>query len=142
MKKTFLILTMAAFVFGCAKKTAPTASSSSSPSGNSGKVVSGGNAPAATAPTAAVSTGATPAASQAEGTGAKVPAAPSTAASPEVQGQSTYNAKCGKCHGLKVVGDYTADRWVSIMAVMGPKARLNDAETGNVNAYVKANAKK
>lgn len=142
MKKAFLILTMAAFVFGCAKKNTPTAASgASSPSGNSGKVVSG-NAPSTAAPTTTATTGATPAATQQEGTGAKTPAAPSTTASPEVQGQSTYNAKCGKCHGLKVVGDYTADRWASIMAVMGPKARLNETETANVNAYVKANAKR
>lgn len=141
MKKMILIVTMAAFVVGCAKKNTPTAASSSSPSGNSGKVVSGSDAPA-TAPVAVATTGATPAATQSEGTGSKTPAAPSTTSSPEVQGQTTYNAKCGKCHGLKVVSDFTADRWASIMAVMGPKARLNDAETANVNAYVKANAKK
>jgi hypothetical protein len=57
-------------------------------------------------------------------------------------GQSTYNAKCGKCHGLKVTTDYTADRWISIMQVMAPKAHLDDTEKENVLAYVKANAKK
>jgi mono/diheme cytochrome c family protein len=57
-------------------------------------------------------------------------------------GQSTYNAKCGKCHGLKVTTDFTADRWVSIMQVMASKAHLDDTEKENVLAYVKANAKK
>lgn len=141
MKKVTFILTLAVFVFSCAKKTAPTASTSSAgaPAINDGKVVSG-SAPVASAPV--VSGGSTPASTQSEGTGSKTPAAPSTTASPEVQGMAIHNAKCGKCHGLKVTSDYTAERWVSIMAVMGPKARLTEAETANVNAYVKANAKK
>ncbi len=138
MKKVTLILTLAVFVFGCAKKTTPVGSASSAPSGNSGKVVSEASASSA----ATGSSAATPAANQSEGTGAKTPAAPSTTSSPEVMGQSTFNAKCGKCHGLKPTTDYTADRWVSIMQVMAPKARLTDAEKENVLAYVKANAKK
>jgi len=64
------------------------------------------------------------------------------AKSPEMLGQATYNAKCGKCHGLKVTTDYTAERWISVMQVMAPKARLDDTEKENVLAYVKANAKK
>ncbi len=142
MKKIAVIVIVLAAV-GCAKKIAPAGSGSgaSSSMGNGGKVISS-NTPASSTGSAA-GTGTTPAASQSEGTGAKVPAAPpATVKAPEVQGQSTYNAKCGKCHGLKVVNDYTADRWASIMAVMGPKAQLNDAETTNVLAYVRANAKK
>jgi mono/diheme cytochrome c family protein len=136
MKKVIVVFAITAFVVGCAKKGAPTASASGPSSiGNSGTVVSGGNAGASSGSSAT----ATP---SAENTGTKTPATPSTNAAPEVQGQATYNGKCGKCHGLKVVGDYTADRWASIMAVMGPKAHLNDAETSNVMAYVKANAKK
>lgn len=138
MKKATLILTLAVFVFSCAKKSTPAASSGSAPAGNSGKVVSGG-APAAPA---APATAATPAVLPNENTGSKTPATPATNASPEVMGQSTYNAKCGKCHGLKPTSDYTADRWVSIMQVMAPKARLTDAEKDNVLAYVRANAKK
>ena len=61
---------------------------------------------------------------------------------PEMQGQTIYNAKCGSCHYLKVTTDYTADRWISIMQVMAIKANLNDTEKENVLAYVKANAKK
>lgn len=57
-------------------------------------------------------------------------------------GQTTYNAKCGRCHELKTTTDYTADRWVGIMDAMAPKAQLTDAEKGNVLTYVKANAKK
>lgn len=138
MKKVTLILTLAVFVFSCAKKSTPTASAASAPAGNSGKVVSGG-APA-TSPSATAAS--TPAILPNENTGSKTPAAPATTASPEVQGQATFNAKCGRCHGLKPASDYTADRWVSIMQSMAPKARLTDAEKENVLAYVKANAKK
>lgn len=139
MKKVTLILTLAVFVFSCAKKSTPAASAASAPAGNSGKVVSGG-APSAAA--SAPATASTPAVLPNENTGSKTPATPSTNASPEVQGQATFNAKCGRCHGLKPTSDYTADRWVSIMQSMAPKARLTDAEKENVLAYVKANAKK
>ena len=37
-----------------------------------------------------------------------------------IAGQATFNAKCGKCHGLKPAGDYTAERWAQILAVMAP----------------------
>lgn len=57
-------------------------------------------------------------------------------------GQDIYNAKCGRCHGLKVTTDFTAERWAGILSVMAPKANLTDAERENVYAYVKANAKK
>jgi mono/diheme cytochrome c family protein len=142
MKKTILILAMAVFVFSCARKNTPAATAPSVSTGNPGKVIGGGNAPAAApAGSAATTATATPSVPS-EATGSRTPATPSTTAAPEVQGQSTYNAKCGKCHGLKVVSDYTADRWASIMAVMGPKARLSETETANVMAYVKTNAKK
>ena len=64
--------------------------------GNSGKVVSEASASSATTSSAA----ATPAANQSEGTGAK-----HLLLLPPLlhrkMGQSTFNAKCGKCHGLK-----------------------------------------
>ena len=59
-----------------------------------------------------------------------------------IAGQSTFNQKCGRCHGLKVVSDYTVDRWISVMQVMAMKANLTDIEKENVLAFVKANAKK
>lgn len=141
MKKTTLILTLAVVVFSCSRKSLPAASAGSSPSGNSGTVISG-NAPAAASSGSATSAASTPAVLPAEGTGAKTPASPSTTSSPEVQGMATFNSKCGKCHGLKPASDYTADRWANIMQVMAPKARLTDTEKENVLAYVRANAKK
>jgi mono/diheme cytochrome c family protein len=57
-------------------------------------------------------------------------------------GQTIYNSKCGRCHGLKTISDFTAERWTGILASMAPKANLTDAEKENVYAYIKANAKK
>jgi mono/diheme cytochrome c family protein len=120
MKKAIVVLMLAVFVFSCAKKNTPSAAATASPQNNSAKVV----------------TESTPVA-------APVNITPDVAAaSPQAMGQSTYNAKCGRCHGLKPVGGYTADRWVGIMESMAPKAHLTDVEKGNVLAYVKANAKK
>jgi mono/diheme cytochrome c family protein len=61
---------------------------------------------------------------------------------PEQVGQSIFNAKCGRCHGLKIPSEYTDIRWVQIMQVMAMKANLNETEKANVLTYVRANAKK
>lgn len=144
MKKTLSIVALSVFVWGCSHKLSPAA-------GGSGSAGSGSAAPAAVpASVKAEGTGtAAPAAPAApvaklpdEKTGSKTPATPAGTASPAVAGQSIYNAKCGRCHGLKVTTDYTADRWASIMQVMATKAQLNDTEKENVLAYVRANAKK
>jgi len=58
-----------------------------------------------------------------------------------IAGQEIYNAKCGRCHGLKKVEDYTAGRWVGIMEIMAPKSGLNEAEKANILAYVQFYAK-
>jgi mono/diheme cytochrome c family protein len=57
-------------------------------------------------------------------------------------GHAIYTTKCTKCHALKVVDNYTADRWVGILKSMIPKAKLDDTEAAQVTAYVNANAKK
>ncbi len=152
MKRIFTIITVTIFVWGCAKKIAPQ-SSSSPMSSNSGSVVAaqeatpklGNSAPVTATPVAPSSTPASPAAipsvpSTPDGT--RSPTDRSGTKSPEMLGQSTYNAKCGKCHGLKVTTDYTADRWISIMQVMATKAQLTETEKENVLAYVKTNAKR
>ncbi|MEI7735520.1 MAG: cytochrome c [Ferruginibacter sp.] len=145
MKKTLSIVALSVFVWGCSHKLAPAA-------GGSGSAGSGSAAPAAvpasvkaegTGAAAAPAAPATPVAKLPdEKTGSKTPATPSETASPAVAGQSIFNTKCGRCHGLKVTTDYTADRWASIMQVMATKAQLNDTEKENVLAYVRANAKK
>jgi len=58
-----------------------------------------------------------------------------------LQGKSVFEAKCGRCHGLKNVSSYTEQRWDGILRQMAPKARLTETETQQVAAYVKANAK-
>ncbi|MBS1653407.1 MAG: hypothetical protein JSU05_01070 [Bacteroidetes bacterium] len=75
------------------------------------------------------------------------PTAPVTEVKPEdaaliSQGKSVYEAKCGKCHALKVVDVYTAQRWEGILKMMIPKAKLTEDEAAQVTAYVNANAKK
>ena len=52
-----------------------------------------------------------------------------------------YTAKCGKCHELKKVDNYTAAEWVPILDAMAPKANLDSTEKANVHAYVQALAK-
>ena len=60
-----------------------------------------------------------------------------TAAAPSVvEGDKTYNAKCGKCHDLKKTTEYTANEWKPIMNSMAVKAKLSTDEKSNVLAYV------
>lgn len=135
MKKTLSIITVSVLVWGCSHKITPAAGAGTGAS-NSGTPAT---AAAATTPATPAATATLPA----DKTASKTPATDSArTASPEMLGQTTYNGKCGRCHGLKVTTDYTADRWVSIMQVMATKARLDDTEKSNVLAYVKANAKK
>ena len=146
MKKIFTIITLSVLVWGCAKKIAAPAGSGIGTSSN-GATSATPPVPAST-PSGKSESGTLPGTKEvpvgtvpATPAGSRSPIDPSKA-SPEVQGQSTYNAKCGRCHGLKVTTDYTSDRWVSIMQVMASKANLTDAEKENVLVYVRANAKK
>ncbi|MEP7254708.1 MAG: cytochrome c [Ferruginibacter sp.] len=139
MKNTFTILTLVILVWGCAKKMTPAKSEPSS-SPNTGSVI-GQTKPAETNTTATTTTQAP--IENTGTTGTKVaPKETTPEASAAIAGQSIFNSKCGRCHGLKVTTDYTADRWSSILAVMAPRAKLTDTEKENVYAYVKANAKK
>ena len=138
MKNTFTILTLVILVWGCAKKMTP--AKSETPTSNTGSVI--GQTKSGEANTTATTTTQAPIENTGT-TGTKIaPKETTPEASAAIAGQSIYNSKCGRCHGLKVTTDYTADRWASILAVMAPKANLTDAEKENVYAYVKANAKK
>ncbi len=123
MKRTLTVIAFSALVWSCSHKSTPTASKGAATS-NAGSVTT---APATAAPATTVPATTEPVAA---------------AKSPEMLGQSTFTAKCGRCHGLKNTADYTAERWVGIMESMAPKAHLDDTEKQNVLAYVKANAKK
>jgi mono/diheme cytochrome c family protein len=140
MKKVLAIAMFSVLIWSCSKKMTPTGSetpASTSMSNNNTPFNNNNNAAAATTTTTAASASTT---SNGQPTGARVATASTNDAA--VAGQSTYNAKCGRCHGLKVVQDYTADRWISIMQVMAPKAGLSETEKANVLEYVKANAKR
>jgi mono/diheme cytochrome c family protein len=141
MKKMLLIFSAAA-IFGCAQKTTPAGADTGNPGGGQTMISKGGGAPSSQASSGSSNAAATPAILPSGSTSAKIPATPVSSSAPEVLGQSTFNAKCSRCHGLKVTGDYTADRWVSIMQVMAGRAGLTDTEKENVLAYVKANSKK
>ncbi len=58
-----------------------------------------------------------------------------------VAGKEIYTTKCGRCHGVKKVEDWTVQEWVPIMDRMAPKARLDAAEKAHVTAYVNFYAK-
>jgi mono/diheme cytochrome c family protein len=73
---------------------------------------------------------------------AAVPAAPAPDAALVEAGKNVYATKCTKCHAAKVVENYTAEKWVGILASMIPKAKLDDTESAQVTAFVNAGAKK
>ncbi len=56
-------------------------------------------------------------------------------------GKKIYETRCGRCHGLKKVDDYTVSSWVGIMDRMAPKARLDETEKSQALAYVQFYAK-
>jgi len=119
MKKIFTIVALTVFVWSCSHKNTPT-SAKTTP----------------TTPPVAVAPAVVP-------PPAKPETIPPTGDNNAIaQGQTTFTAKCGRCHALKTTTDFTAQRWVGILESMAPKARLDATEKANVLAYVQANAKK
>jgi len=143
MKKIVPVLISGIFIWGCAKKMTP-AQTETPPASNTGAVINNTTKPAETGTGAATAGGSSSATGSTgiEGTKTAPPKERSAAETAAIAGQATFNAKCGRCHGLKVAGDYTATRWANILAVMAPKANLSEEERNNVYEYVKANSKK
>jgi mono/diheme cytochrome c family protein len=114
MKKLVIVFSLSAFVIACSHKVVPASGSTSAttPAPVTTTVAATEPAPVVTDQTASIE-----------------------------QGHTIYTTKCGKCHGLKNPADFTSAKWDGILKVMAPKAKLNDAETAQVAAYVKANAK-
>ncbi|MEP6711830.1 MAG: hypothetical protein ABJA37_05430 [Ferruginibacter sp.] len=114
MKYILLLSFFAIVIFGCAKKNVPVTTP----------------APAATAAVPSPDA-------------AKIDAATSAVTSDKsaAMGHDIYTAKCGRCHGLKKVDDYTTTQWAPIMERMAIKARLDSTEKANVIAYVQLAAK-
>lgn len=57
------------------------------------------------------------------------------------EGRYVYQMKCGQCHELKNVADYTSQRWTEILQQMIPKAKLNAGEKQLVIEFIQAGAK-
>ncbi len=152
MKKILPVIILTAFVWGCAKKMTP--AKTDTPTSNSGSVsntiqppstesnLGKGTGTVASSTTSSSTTAGQGSATNAGVTGSRATTTSSPEAAAAVAGQATFNAKCGRCHGLKVTTNYTADRWARILAVMAPRANLTDTEKDNVYAYVKENSKK
>ena len=52
------------------------------------------------------------------------------------QGKGLYDAKCQKCHKLKVVDNYTTEEWATILPKMAKKAKMEDSETALVQEFI------
>ena len=52
------------------------------------------------------------------------------------RGKELFTSKCGECHDLPAPADHSASEWPTIMADMGPKADLNDADSKLVLDYI------
>lgn len=142
MKKLLTVLCLAVLVGSCAKKSTP--AKSETPSTNVGGAGNSGNYGNTGGNNNAANTAAPTPTKNVEDAKTLPPSATAPKAEDAVliEGQKTFNAKCGRCHGLKVTSDYTDLRWVQIMQVMAMKANLSETEKANVLAYVRANCKK
>ena len=54
------------------------------------------------------------------------------------EGLKLYEANCAKCHKLFDPSDYSAEAWKPIMVKMQIKAKISDAETAKIYAYLTA----
>ena len=52
------------------------------------------------------------------------------------QGKGLYDGKCGECHNLKKVDNYSSEAWAKILPVMAKKAKLAESETALIQEYV------
>ncbi len=52
------------------------------------------------------------------------------------QGKMIYENNCGRCHDLPTVTKYNDEKWKSLIAWMGPKARLTAQQNDLVYQYV------
>lgn len=55
------------------------------------------------------------------------------------EGRTLYENNCAKCHKLYDTSDYTAEQWSPILERMKKKAKIDDATTAKIYAYVTAN---
>jgi len=54
------------------------------------------------------------------------------------EGHDLFQHRCAICHKLPVVAAHTAEKWPRIVEKMGPKAKLDSAQTRKLLAWVLA----
>jgi len=57
-------------------------------------------------------------------------------------GKSVFTSHCNRCHALPDPLKYTSQQFDGILPVMTRRAKLNNDETADVTAYLKANCAK
>jgi hypothetical protein len=61
---------------------------------------------------------------------------PAPSAADLQQGHDLFVNYCGKCHKLPDPASRPADSWKKVLGVMGPKAKLDQAQTDLVYKYI------
>lgn len=52
------------------------------------------------------------------------------------QGKTLMEQRCIKCHSMKVVQDYSPERWEKILPKMSRKAKLSPQESSTLERYI------
>lgn len=52
-------------------------------------------------------------------------------------GYSLYTSRCGRCHKLKTVDNYSQDQWDGILPRMAAKAKLEGEQETTIGEYIK-----
>ncbi len=69
---------------------------------------------------------------------AKTPDVAVAASNDLAEGKGLYENNCAKCHSLYKPSDYTAEEWNPILERMKKKAKIDDATTAKIYAYLTA----
>jgi cytochrome c5 len=64
---------------------------------------------------------------------------PTTAVSLE-KGKAVFLSKCGTCHALKKISDYSPSRWNDFLKTEIPRAKLSSEEGNQVTDFILAKA--
>jgi hypothetical protein len=139
--KKLLVLTIicAAGIISCGKKTVPE-SSAKDPSRSENEKTTKASGKAGTENATAMATTSLPTFNDMKQTISPDQSGPRSVAIEK--GKSVYLSKCGTCHALKNVHDYSADRWRSILKTEIPRANLSNEEAEQVTAFLLEKTKK
>lgn len=135
MKKLIVLsFICAAGVIACGKKIMPESDANNPLKSASDKSAKSATQPANTNTSAT----ATPSFNDMKGSKTVIPDAPKPVSLD--QGKAVFLSKCGNCHALKKISDYTPDRWKDILKVEIPRAKLSNEESDQVTAFIMAKA--